>query len=480
MLRIPLPLLLLPLLPLLPLVLGLAHPLGSTHSLLARHGLNLRQDVLHGLLSGPGPFPQDPPWTPDYPTSFGGYCAPNSSQTVGTFAGPTLPSVQDLLKRNAFVSRSGTGLELLGEEFRIVGANVYWLCVRCAALWREAADEGTEGWTRTSSLTLPTPPRRACIPLSSALSRKPSADPTQVIEIMGIVSAMRGTVIRGHTLGISFGNPLSIMPSPNTYNEQAYEPIDFAILMARIYGIKLLIPLVDNYNWYHGGKYQFIGWAGIPWSGTGAAITPPDVGAYFYNTSSIVDSFKAYITHHLNHVNQYTGIAYKDDPTILGWETGNELSAVLYTDGPAPPAWTSDIARLIKSLAQNHLVVDGTYGFYPESGKLQVEEVDIFLDHFYPPSRARFQAGPPSARRAQLTISPTAVRDASLTSSTCRGIHPSSHSWRSAPRSPSPECGGTHETYHRPSIYARRGISINCLRSGEEDNTPGLHRTQVS
>ncbi|KZO90277.1 glycoside hydrolase family 5 protein [Calocera viscosa TUFC12733] len=352
---LPLPLLLLPL---LPLVLGLAHPLSSTHSLLARHGLNLRQDVLHGLLSGPGPFPQDPPWTTDYPTSFGGYCAPNSSQTVGTFAGPTLPSLQDLLKRNAFVSRSGTGLELLGEEFRIVGANVYWL----------GLDENV-------------------IPDPSYPSKN------RVIEIMGIVSAMRGTVIRGHTLGISFGNPLSIMPSPDTYNEQAYEPIDFAILMARIYGIKLLIPMVDNYNWYHGGKYQFIGWAGIPWSGTGAAITPPDVGAYFYNTSSIVDSFKAYITHHLSHVNQYTGIAYKDDPTILGWETGNELCAVLYNDGPAPPAWTSEIAGLIKSLAPNHLVVDGTYGFYPESGQLQVEVVDIFSDHFYPPSIARFQAG---------------------------------------------------------------------------------------
>ncbi|KZO91451.1 glycoside hydrolase family 5 protein [Calocera viscosa TUFC12733] len=122
-------------------------------------------------------------------------------------------------------------------------------------------------------------------------------------------------------------------------------------------------------------------------------ITPPDVGANFYNTTSIVDSFKAYITHHLTHVNQYTGIAYKDDPTILGWETGNELSVVLYTDGPAPPAWTSEIAGLIKSLAPNHLVVDGTYEFYPESGQLQVEEVDIFSDHFYPPSIARLQAG---------------------------------------------------------------------------------------
>jgi mannan endo-1,4-beta-mannosidase len=55
-----------------------------------------------------------------------------------------------------------------------------------------------------------------------------------------------------------------------------------------------------QYNWYHGGKYQFIQWHGIPFQGTGADITPPDVGAFFYNTTAIVDSFKRYITRHLN------------------------------------------------------------------------------------------------------------------------------------------------------------------------------------
>ncbi|KZO90583.1 glycoside hydrolase family 5 protein [Calocera viscosa TUFC12733] len=325
---------------------------------LSDHGITARQ--LHGYLSGPGPFPQNPSWEPPYPTTFDGYCAPNASQTVGTFAGPTWPSVTDLLKRNEFVTRQGTQLELLGEPFRMVGPCVYWM----------GLDENV----------IPDP-------------SYPSKTRARVLEIMGIVSAMRGTTIRAHTLGISFGNALSVEPTPGVYNQTAYEAIDFAILAARIYGIKLMIPLVDNYNWYHGGKYQFIGWNGIEWSGTGAAITPPDVGAYFYNTTAIVDMFEAYITEHLNHVNQFTGIAYKDDPTIMAWETGNELSAVIYNDGPAPPEWTAEICGLIKSLAPNHLCVDGTYGFYPETGQLNVTEVDIFSDHFYPRDIARMQAG---------------------------------------------------------------------------------------
>lgn len=45
----------------------------------------------------------------------------------GVLPGPTWPSTYDLLKRNAFVTREGSSLYLLGKEFRMVGPNIYWL-----------------------------------------------------------------------------------------------------------------------------------------------------------------------------------------------------------------------------------------------------------------------------------------------------------------------------------------------------------------
>ena len=45
----------------------------------------------------------------------------------GVFPGPGSPSALDLVKRNSFVKRVGTKLQLAGQEFRIVGANIYWL-----------------------------------------------------------------------------------------------------------------------------------------------------------------------------------------------------------------------------------------------------------------------------------------------------------------------------------------------------------------
>ncbi|MCL4419710.1 hypothetical protein M1146_06480 [Patescibacteria group bacterium] len=74
--------------------------------------------------------------------------------------------------------------------------------------------------------------------------------------------------------------------------------------------MKLVIPLTDNYNYYHGGKHDFTDWRGIS-----------DQNQFYYN-ATVIQDFKNYIQHLLTHVNPLTGLAYKDDPTIMAWETG--------------------------------------------------------------------------------------------------------------------------------------------------------------
>lgn len=62
-----------------------------------------------------------------------------------------------------------------------------------------------------------------------------------------VVNALGGTMIRAHTLGVSTGNPLSMMPTLGEVNEQAFDTIDWAVYQAREYGVRLLIPLTDDY-----------------------------------------------------------------------------------------------------------------------------------------------------------------------------------------------------------------------------------------
>ncbi|MCL4419709.1 hypothetical protein M1146_06475 [Patescibacteria group bacterium] len=54
-------------------------------------------------------------------------------------------------------------------------------------------------------------------------------------------------------------------------------------------------------------------------------------------------------------------------------------------------SWTSEISKYIKSVDQNHLVLDGTYGINPLA--LKIDEVDIYSNHFYPMNPLLMQLG---------------------------------------------------------------------------------------
>ena len=89
---------------------------------------------------------------------------------------------------------------------------------------------------------------------------------------------------------------------------------------------------------------------------------------------------QAYLHHLLNHVNQYTKVALKDEPAILAWETGNELhegSGVPFTN------WTQAIAGYLRSeLGAKQLILDGRAGMSPAAVHGN-PDVDMLSDHFY-------------------------------------------------------------------------------------------------
>ena len=64
--------------------------------------------------------------------------------------------------------------------------------------------------------------------------------------------------IRSHTLGISVGTPLSLEPRLGVFNERAFDAIDYALYAAREYGLRVIIPLSDEHDYYHGGKVRIL------------------------------------------------------------------------------------------------------------------------------------------------------------------------------------------------------------------------------
>ena len=233
---------------------------------------------------------------------------------------------------NEFVQRSGSQLVLHGQRFRFAGANVYWL----------GLDENVGG------VNYPTHFR--------------------VDDALTSAEAMGATVIRSHTLGISVGCQQCVEPALNVFNKQAFEHIDYAIQSAHAHHLRLLLPLVDNWSYYHGGRGTFTHWNGL---------TSP---ASFYSNEAVISNFEQYISQILNHVNSYTHRAYKDDATILGWETGNELHA--------PTNWVQRIASYIKKVDTHHLVMDGnemnSKATSDMQGDLTLANVDMYTGHYYP------------------------------------------------------------------------------------------------
>jgi cellulase (glycosyl hydrolase family 5)/List-Bact-rpt repeat protein len=187
------------------------------------------------------------------------------------------------------------------------------------------------------------------------------AHPFEQEDAIRTVAQMGGQVLRAYTLSVGPSN--AHVTGPNTFSEEYFRSLDKLVQLGNQYGVRVIIVLVDNFNYHVGGIGDYAAFRGLPAS---AFFTDPQVRQDFKNT----------ISHVVNRVNHYTGVAYKDDKAILAWETGNELNP--------PDEWTSDIAAYIKSVDPNHLVIDGRYGISPAS--LADANVDIVSNHYYPDS----------------------------------------------------------------------------------------------
>lgn len=252
-----------------------------------------------------------------------------------------------------FVTRSGSRLMRNGNVFRFAGTNEYYL--------------GLDDNVRDAA-------------------GNPTHPPTARIDD-ALQSAVRtgATVVRSHTLGISVGCAVCFEPRPGVFNPAALASADYAIYRAGRLGLKLMIPLTDQWRWYHGGQSTFTGWAGYPNDpnpAVNAAVSSAQRASesHFYTDPAVIAAFRLYVSTLLNHVNSYNGVRYKDDPTVMAWETGNELWT-------ANPSWTQDFAAYLKhTVGARQLIADGSAadGMPVSAAAVRAPDIDIVGGHFYP------------------------------------------------------------------------------------------------
>jgi len=207
-------------------------------------------------------------------------------------------------------------------------------------------------------------------------------DAFEIADALESVRQMGGQVVRIYVLsvrrpGSDMGDHVHVL-GPGQFNEQAFEVLDRVLQIAREKGVRVIIPFVDNWHWW-GGCAEYARFRGKE-------------AEEFWTDEQIISDFEQTVRYTLNRVNRYTGVAYKDDPAIFGWETGNELDST--------PEWTRRIAALVKSIDSNHLVIDGysLHGVRQES--IDDPNIDVITTHHYPSVDSKFVAAILQAKQA--------------------------------------------------------------------------------
>ncbi|MCI0396853.1 MAG: cellulase family glycosylhydrolase [Chloroflexi bacterium] len=267
-----------------------------------------------------------------------------------------------------FVKRSGAELRLHGRVFRFAGTNNYYLMYKSQFMVDDVLETA-------------------------------AANGFTVLRTWGFLDIGNqdgSNSVHGKADGVYFHYWDGNGPAFND-GADGLEHLDYVVYKAGQEGIKLVIPLTNNWRDF-GGMDQYVRWRG---------------GAYhddFYTDPVIRQWYKDWIAHLLNRTNIYTGLKYKDDPTIMTWELGNEPRCIGSGVYPRSAncttetliAWADDVSHFIKSIDSKHLVSVGDEGFYCIPGAADWTEncnegvdtlafaslpkVDVLSFHLYPDS----------------------------------------------------------------------------------------------
>ena len=121
----------------------------------------------------------------------------------------------------------------------------------------------------------------------------------------------------------------ALQVSAGVYDPNVLDGLDYLLKAMGERDIRAVMCLNNFWPW-SGGMAQYLNW-----NGAGAIPYPPpepggdwDEYAFytddFYSNAGAMQDFNDFINLIINRVNPHTGIAYKDDPTIIAWELANE------------------------------------------------------------------------------------------------------------------------------------------------------------
>lgn len=274
---------------------------------------------------------------------------------VGSLAAATVPALPTLAQSSpaGFVRREGTRLTLDGRPYRFVGANLWY------AAW--IGDEGR-------------------------LGRELDALAADGVTNLRIAASAELSPLRN-----------SVRPAfhdrDGAYDEALLTGLDHALAEISRRNMKAVLYLTNFWEW-SGGMAAYLEWTNggryidandpaHPWPAF------PEFVSGFYRSPEAVARYHAHVRRIVGRVNTVTGRPYAEDPTIMAWQLANEprpggTDATTDSILPAFHHWIVTTARLIRSMAPNHLVStggEGLKGSMERPGLVLSSQADDAIDY---------------------------------------------------------------------------------------------------
>ena len=171
----------------------------------------------------------------------------------------------------------------------------------------------------------------------------------------------------------------SLRPTPDKWNEEELVFLDRVLVEAARNGLRVQLCLA---NWWRdtGGVTQYLRWAGV--DGADDDKYPFGINneraMLFYSNATARRLYREHVNKIATRRNSISGVMYRDDPTIFGYELMNEAQCLTgrWTERRA---WMSEMSTYLKSLDPDHLIAPGEWGY-----RSAAERREWLLDHALP------------------------------------------------------------------------------------------------
>lgn len=155
----------------------------------------------------------------------------------------------------------------------------------------------------------------------------------------------------------------SFRTKPGEWNEAEFVFLDQIIAEAKRNNVRVQLCLT---NWWRdtGGVTQYLRWAGV--QGADDDKQPfginKEIAMQFYTNETARRLYREHIEKIATRRNSVTGVLYRDEPAIFGYELMNEAQVVT-PRWDERRAWIAEMSAYLKSLDPNHIVTPGAWGY---------------------------------------------------------------------------------------------------------------------